>query len=59
MASITGVEKDVIENKVNSIFKLVGFLSQKIYIDKNGVVTERTIVDINGNAVHELTGELL
>ena len=59
MASITGVEKDVIEKKVNSIFKLVGFLSQKIYIDKNGVVTERTIVDMNGNAVHELTGELL
>ena len=42
-------------------FKFVGFLPQKIYTSpgKNGELKESTIVDVKGNPVNELTGELL
>lgn len=59
IASLTDIEKDVVKKKINNIFKLVGFLSQKIGTNEHGVQHESTIVDVNGNPVHELTGELL
>ena len=56
-SEISGVNRvDLDESR----FKFVGFLPQKIGVDsKTGTIKESTIVDIDGNPVDSLTGELL
>jgi len=57
-AGVSGVAKDELDK---SRFKFVGFLPQKIGTDprKQGAIKESTIVNVLGQPVDSLTGELL
>jgi hypothetical protein len=59
ISSMSGMDKDEVDFKLNNIFKLVGFLPHKIGKDSEGNQLETTIVNEVGEPVHHLTGELL